>query len=274
MVNLPVKVVENPISHKMLVILEYGDMRDLAREAAAVANRCPNHVVEAGMDYGATTVVMTPEERSGKTVTAADFYEKLLAARGMTHGTDSDMFEVTAEGPGNVLQAEFKKDGYLDHVTIYDAALEAARLSKAHGKAAALLKARSTPDPAITFEFRGRTISVTGTEDPGAIEQSFSQNQRQRTDPVEPPRIFQSVKDRFNVTAREDGISAVYKDPTAAQKHVYYIASDLADLSHEFNDCKVLYNHAGTTLTVTSADRPQDIEKRVPQNARWLASSS
>lgn len=251
-----VRVVQSPISGKMLVILQSGDMTDLARTAASIARQFPEAPVEASMDFGKTVALITAEERTGKNMTAVDFFAKIWEARG--GGASSWMFDA-AQAQGGTVAARFSTEAPAT-VSIFNAALDAALLSREFGNAP------------VEFEFRNRKITVTGSTDPETIEKSMPENLRTRGEYVPPPRQYHSVKDYFNVTAAADGsVSATYKDPGQAQKHIYYIADDLTNLSHEFNGKPVSYVHAGHAITVTATDEPENVAEKIPARDQWPA---
>ena len=249
-----VRVVENPISGKILVVCDFGTSLDLSRAAATAAREYPDRVIEASMDGGHSIVKLTAEERAGKNMTVVDFFERITAARG--GNLESWMFDI-AQCREDAIDVKFNDKAKEHYVNIFDAAIDAVMLSR-------------QMDAPINFEFRKRKVTVDKSTDPETIEQSFPENLRIIRDYEPPPRQYHSVKDQFNVEASADGIAATYKDPQQARKHIYYIAYDLADLSHEFNDKPVTYLHVGQPLTVTSKDEPKDVEKRVPEANHWL----
>jgi hypothetical protein len=248
------RVVENPISGKILVVCNPGGTTmDLARIAAAAARQYPDRLIEASMDGGASRMSMSAEERAGKNLTAVDFFEKITAARG--GNTESWMFNA-AQGQDGTVEATFTDRAKESYVNIFDVAIDAALFSRQF-------------DAPVTFEFRNRKVTVDKSTDPEAIEQLFPGNQRVIRDYEPPPRQWFSVKDQFNVEASADGVTATYKDSRQAGKHIYYIGMDLINLSHEFNDKPVSYVHLRHALTVTSADDEKSIEKRIPEKDRW-----
>lgn len=245
-----IRIVQNPISNKLLVMIDSGDIRDLARKAAEVSQ----DAAEAGMKvmFDTGTVEFTPEDLKGTKLTAADVWDKITDIRGGKHS----MFD-SSEGQNGTVEARFNSNAPAT-VSLYYAALDAVMLS------------REEKAP-VEFEFRNRTVTVTGATDPVEIEQSFPANLRTRGDYVPPPRQWRSVKDMFNIASGEDGvITAVYKDPEQAQKHLWYISYDLTDLSHEFGGAAVRYQHGPHMLTVTEKDTTDDVAARVPEKDIWL----
>jgi hypothetical protein len=249
-----VRVVENPISGKILVVCDSGTSMDLARTAASAARTYPDRIIEASMDYGHTIVPVTAGERVSKTMTAVDFFEKITAARGGI--AESWMFDA-AQGQDGTIEAKFTDKARECYANIFDASIDAVLLSRKE-------------NAPVSFEFRNRKVTVDKSTDPETIEQSFPENLRMIRDYEPPARQYYSVKDQFNVEASADSVTAVYKDPKHARKHIYYIAQDLSSLSNEFNDRPINYLHAGQPLSVTSKDEPKDVEKRVPEKTRWL----
>ncbi len=80
---------------------------------------------------------------------------------------------------------------------------------------------------------------------------------------------FRSVKEQFNTTADANSVEAVYKDPAQAQKHIWYVAMDLIDLSHEFGGKPVKYTHAGHTLSITDKDDEKNVSAKIPAADQW-----
>jgi hypothetical protein len=253
-----VRVVQNPISEKMLVILETGMINDLAVKASEVSKNKPECDVEASCDGGAVIVNFTAEERKAMGgVTATDFYERILEARGMSNDKTSNVFDIEKSSASNKLQAVYKEDRYNEFQSIQFSALEAARLSRAYGRE------NEGVAPVIEFEYRGKKIAVDGKTEPADIEATFPENERQRAYYVyvAPRYHAQSVKDQFNVVATEHGITAEYKNAEKNDMYIYYIANDLINLSREYNDVTVQFTLNGHDLCVTSADSTKEIEK-------------
>src|SRR5688572_4121030 len=115
-----VRVVENPISGKILVVLHFGTCMDLSRTAASAARQYPDRVIEASMDSGHTIVPVTAEERAGKAMTAVDFFEKVTAARGGS--AESWMFDA-AQGQNGTVEARFTDKAREYYVNIFDATI-------------------------------------------------------------------------------------------------------------------------------------------------------
>jgi hypothetical protein len=253
-----VRVVQNPISDKMLVILETGMINDLAVKAAEVSKNKPDCDVEASCDGGATIVRFTAEERKQMSgVTATDFYERILEARGMSNDKTSDVFAIGALSADNKLQAVYKEDRYNEYQSIIFSVLEAARLSRAYGRE------NEGIAPVIEFEYRGKKIAVDGKTEPADIEAAFPEDERQRAYYIYVALRYheQSVKDQFNVVATEHGITAEYKNVKKNDMNIYYIANDLINLSREYNDVTVQFTLNGHDLCVNSAGSPTEIEK-------------
>ena len=161
-----IRIAENPISGKILVVQSFGMVTDLAKTAAMAAREHPDRVIEASCEEGAVIVTVTAEERQDKNITSLDFYEKICAARGMPF--NSYMFDITSKTDDKI-HVEFNENA-LPHEGIYDAALDASTLSRANN---------NVP---VEFSFRDKTLSIKGTDEPADMEILFPPEKRIRKD--------------------------------------------------------------------------------------------
>ncbi|HEY8190856.1 MAG TPA: hypothetical protein VIG74_00425 [Alphaproteobacteria bacterium] len=166
-----VRIVENPISGKILLVQRFGFVTQLAKAFVIAAEQYPDRLLEGSCDGGQHIIPVTAKERREKELTSVDYYEKICAVRGMRF--ESYMFDIVSEEDGRI-RAEFNKNAS-PYERIYDAALDAVMLSRAHD---------NTP---VEFSFRDKTVSIKGTDEPMAIESSFPPEKRGRQDYVPPP---------------------------------------------------------------------------------------
>jgi hypothetical protein len=166
-----VRIVENPISGKILLVQRFGYVTQLAKAFLIAAEQYPDRLLEGSCDGGYHLIPVTAKERQEKNLTTVDYYEKICAVRGMRF--ESYMFDI-ASSDNSKIRAEFNQNAG-NYETIYAAALDAAILSRAHG---------NIP---VEFSFRDQTVSIKGTDEPMTMEASFPPSKRSRKDYVPPP---------------------------------------------------------------------------------------
>ena len=183
-----VRVVENPISGKILVINNFGDIREVVKVAARLLKEpdCADRAIELSSDGGHSIFLLKPQDRTPD-MTATDLYVGLMGARGLwtlpegtpRHKVTSRMFDSTDAKDGKI-SAVFNKEAN-PYEKIYYAAIDAALLSRENG------------GKSVEFEFRGKTVTVGGATSPESIESNFPLNQRTRADYVPPkPSTYKS----------------------------------------------------------------------------------
>ncbi len=166
-----VRTAEHPRTKDILILplLVSSSMFDVARAAALyLTDAYSDRTICIAYDHGDTLIEFKPEDRAPD-MSAVDVYLALMNARNQDHPT---LFSRWEEEDGK-LRARFANylNDWPDFTQIYNAALDAAALSRRNG---------NLP---VVFDFNGRDIVITATTRPENVEYVFPPAQRKRTGP-------------------------------------------------------------------------------------------